>query len=171
MNTFRYHFIFQKKSTDEDFFSPTLGKVSYVNNEPTHWEPVVFRDEFKPLVDSYNETMKESNLMQQAKYNLPLKVNDDDTFSFFHPNEDISFNEKNETVFNYAYDYEKSSLMNIDLDDDIMQTLKDLGADTSTVKGVQKFYEILGKAFIEFIENSDEIDDSEKLKLKNLLKT
>ena len=61
--------------------------------------------------------------------------------------------------------------MNIDLDDDIMQTLKDLGADTSTVKGVQKFYEILGKAFIEFIENSDEIDDSEKLKLKNLLKT
>ncbi len=171
MNTFRYHFVFQKKSTTEDSYFPVLGKVSYKHNEPTHWQPVVFHDEFKPLSDSYNDVIKESNLMQQAKYNLPVKVNDDNSFSFFHPNEDISFNDKHEAVLNYAHDKEKSSLINIDLDEDTTKRLSELGANTTTVEGLQKFHELLGKAFIEFIENCDDISDDEKDSLKKSLKT
>ena len=170
METFRYHFIFQKKTTTKNSYFPVLGKVSYKHNEPTHWQPVVFHDEFKPLLDSYNDVIKESNLMQQAKYNLPVKVNDDNSFSFFHPNEDISFNDKHEAVLNYAHDKEKSSLINIDLDDDTIKRLNSLGANIMTVEGVQKFYELLGQAFIELLENSDDITDSEKESLKKSLK-
>jgi len=171
MNTFRYHFVFQKKSTTEDSYFPVLGKVSYNDETIVKWEPVVFHDSFKPLVDAYNDSLKETNLMHQAKHNLPIKVNDDQTLSFFHPNDDITFNENNETVLNYSYNEEKSSLINLDLDEDTTKRLSELGANTTTVEGLQKFHELLGKAFIEFIENCDDISDDEKDSLKKSLKT
>ena len=39
MNTFRYHFVFQKKSTTEDSYFPVLGKVSYSDETIVKWEP------------------------------------------------------------------------------------------------------------------------------------
>jgi hypothetical protein len=170
MENFRYHFIFQKQSNTQDAYFPVLGKVFYKENEPINWEPAVFHDEFKSLSESYQETMKESNLMRLAKVNFPIVVGDDNKLSFFHPNEDISFNENHEITLNYAYDEEKSSLINIDLDDETIKSIHSLGADMVTVEGTQKFYELLGKAFIEFIENADDIDDSEKERLIQSLK-
>lgn len=170
METFRYHFVFQRKLENEDIYFPVLGKVFYEEDKIVSWEPIVFREKFEPLLTSYEESLKKASLMQQAKNNLPVKMNDDQSLSFFHPNEDISFNESNETVFNYSHKAENSSLINIDLDPETMSRLKKLGADISTVEGVQKFYELLGQAFIELLENSDNISDSEKESLKNSLK-
>lgn len=170
METFRYHFVFQRKLENEDIYLPVLGKVFYEEDKIVSWEPIIFRENFEPLLVSYEEILKKTSLMQQAKNNLPVKMNDDQSLSFFHPNEDISFNDDNETVFNYSHEIEKSSLINIDLDQETLSKLKKLGADTSTVEGVQKFYELLGQAFIELLENSDNISDSEKESLKKSLK-
>ena len=168
MSTHQHHFIFSKNQ--EYNYSPILGKVFYENEKIIRWEDASFVEKYESIENSYNDALKFARKIQEAKVNFPIRANDDETLSYFHPNKEISFNKENEIELNYAPRIENSEVIKIDLDDEMLKMMESIGANTKTVEGVQVFYELLGDVFKNLIESENSLNDEEKTKLINDLK-
>ena len=151
------HFITKKVTINGvEYYKTGIHEVHYEDDVPVMWTEnscdVTTHEE--SLEESYEQACGLHKLYQAASNNIPFNEIEKDGKTIlepWHPDKRISFKDNIPTFdFTNGEDGEDVEIL---LDDDLINSLKDNGFDINTVDGLVKFKELLVKAIQENIDS------------------
>lgn len=180
----RPHLIVEKvyyDSLGETLYNTGLHEVYYEHGEPVSWtkNSCSITSSGENINESISEATGLIDIYKTAKENIVYFINIDDYGNEYlksaHPNNAIQYDPVSEEwLFNYTEEgSDDFDDVQIDLDDNIMTYLDNLGIDPKKPQGSEDLYNMIHGALYsvidESLDNNDDVDEYEKQRLKDRL--